>query len=61
MASELLNTLYTVLVLLVALGGLAVVLSAGDSGEGSSTRMGVTAAAVALFVIGLVASTLGYI
>lgn len=61
MVSTLLNTVYSVVVLVVALVGLAIVLRIGGTGGEGSTRMELTAVAVALFVIGLVASTLGYI
>lgn len=61
MVSALLNTVYSVVVLVVALVGLAIVLRIGGTGDEGSTRMELTAVAVALFVIGLVASTLGYI
>lgn len=49
------------MVLVVALAGLAIVLRIGGTGSEGSTRMELTAVAVALFVIGLVASILGYI
>ncbi|WP_348607604.1 hypothetical protein [Halobaculum rarum] len=61
MVSTLLNTVYSVVVLVVALAGLAIVLRIGGTGSEGSTRMELTAVAVALFVIGLVASILGYI
>ncbi|SHG73743.1 hypothetical protein [Halobaculum gomorrense] len=61
MASTLLNTVYSLLVLVVALGGLAVVLRASGADPEGTTRMELTVVAVALFVIGLVASTLGYL
>ena len=59
MVSALLNTVYSVVVLLVALVGLATVIRIGGTGSEGSTRIELTAVAVALFVIGLVASTLG--
>lgn len=61
MVSALLNTVYSVVVLLVALGGLAVVLRASGEDEDGTLRMELATVAVALFVIGLVASTLGYL
>lgn len=61
MVSTLLNTVYSVVVLLVALGGLVAVLRVGGTDSEGSTRIELTAVAVALFVIGLVASTLGLI
>ncbi|WP_435062483.1 hypothetical protein [Halobaculum sp. EA56] len=61
MASTLLNTVYSVVVLIVALGGLAIVLRASGAGPEDTTRMELTVVAVALFVIGLVASVLGYL
>ena len=61
MVSALLNTVYSVVVLLVALGGLAVVLRASGEDSEGTMRMELTTVAVALFVIGLVASTLGYL
>lgn len=61
MVSPLLNAVYSVVVLLVTLGGLVVVLRASGAGPEGTTRMELTVVAVALFVIGLVASTLGYL
>jgi len=61
MVSALLNTVYSVVVLAVALGGLAIVLRASGEDSEGTMRMELTTVAVALFVIGLVASTLGYL
>ncbi|UIO99537.1 hypothetical protein Hbl1158_13570 [Halobaculum sp. CBA1158] len=61
MVSALLNTVYSAVVLIVALVGLVVVLRASGEGSDGTIRMELTTVAVALFVIGLVASTLGYI
>lgn len=57
MVSAPLNTVYSV----VGLVGLTVVLRVGGTGGDGSTRMELTVVAVALFVIGLVASTPGYL
>ncbi|MFB6236139.1 MAG: hypothetical protein ABEH81_04415 [Halopenitus sp.] len=59
MATELLNTVYLVAVVLVAIAGVAVVYStASEEEEGTTTRLGLSGAAIVVFVLALATTML---
>lgn len=58
MATGLLNTVYLVAVVLVAIAGVAVVYSTASEEEDTTTRLGLSGAAIVVFVLALATTML---